>query len=121
MTSVRKKSHKVLTCDGNTQKARYTVAWVDKKRRNGAAMLVLGDSLMELMLTHMAPTPDGGGELLNLRQLARLLGTSRATAKRLSQRGEIPAPIIGRAGGVSARWSRRQVGLWLEKGVVKND
>lgn len=55
---------------------------------------------------------------LDSRGAARLLGISRSSFWKLNSAGKVPAPIrLGRA----TRWSRRELGLWLEAGAPSRE
>lgn len=52
-------------------------------------------------------------ELLDVREVARLLGVSPRHVIRLASEGRMPRPIrLGR----SVRWSRREIISWLDAG-----
>ncbi len=59
-----------------------------------------------------ATQPDGT-ELIDVREVARLLGCSARHARRMADRGAMPLPLrLSRL----VRWRRRDIERWIEQG-----
>ena len=55
-------------------------------------------------------------ELVNARELAKLLSISERTLYRLKSTGELPLPVV--LGG-SVRWRLTEIRLWIAKGCPR--
>ncbi len=66
--------------------------------------------------TEVAMGPSPAVELVNARELAKLLSVSERTLYRLKSTGELPPPIL--LGG-SVRWRLSEIRQWIGKGCPR--
>lgn len=64
----------------------------------------------------IGPAAPVGVELVNARELARVLAVSERTLYRLKSTGELPPPVV--LGG-SVRWRLDEIRQWISKGCPR--